>query len=119
MKWKAKGGTVEFVRDTVFKVDITGATMTCYLTKDSTEIYDFTGTYYPDHVFTVLPERADNTGEGQDMTAKSVNASVTDFSIDVTRGEFTCDSSLLTHSTYFREPVRGILTDRACADIIT
>ncbi len=112
MKWKAKGGTVEFVRDTVFKVDITGATMTCYLTKDSTEIYDFTGTYYPD-LFSLYCHKGLITWEKAGYDRQSVNASVTDFSIDVTKGEFTCDSSLLTHSTYFREPVKGILTDRA------
>ena len=112
MKWKAKGGTVEFVRDTVFKVDITGATMTCYLTKDSTEIYDFTGTYYPD-LFSLYCQKGLITWEKAGYDRQSVNASVTDFSIDVTKGEFTCDSSLLTHSTYFREPVKGILSDRA------
>ncbi|MCU0378287.1 MAG: hypothetical protein MUC78_08505 [Bacteroidales bacterium] len=112
MKWKAKGGSVEFVRDTIFKVDITGATMTCYLTRDSTEIYDFTGTYYPDQ-FSLYCHKGLVTWEKAGYDRESVNASITDFTIDVTKGEFTCDSSLLTHSTYFREPVKGKLTDRA------
>ncbi len=48
VRWKTKGGTVEFDRDTVLKIDIKTVTLTCFLGKDSTEIYDFSGTYFPD-----------------------------------------------------------------------
>ena len=111
LRWKAKGGTTEFVRDTVFKVDITDATMTCYLNKDSTEIFNFTGSYFPDS-FTLYCQRGLVTWEKAGYDPAAVNAVVSEFSIDVTKSEYTCDSSLLTHSTYFRDPVKGMLTDR-------
>lgn len=112
IKWKAKGGTTEFVRDTLFKVMIEGATMTCYQATDSTEIYDFTGIYYPD-VFLLHCINGVVTWEKAGYNREDVSATVTDFDIDVTKSEFTCDSSFLTHSTYFRQPVQGKLTDRA------
>ncbi|MCJ7819910.1 MAG: hypothetical protein MUP53_01805, partial [Bacteroidales bacterium] len=117
VRWKTKEGTVEFARDTVLKIDIKAVTLTCFLGKDSTEIYDFTGTYYPD-AFRLHCQKGTVTWEKAGYDPAKVFATVSDFDIDVTRSEFTCDSSLLTHSTYFREPVLGTLSDRA-VEIIT
>lgn len=111
VKWKAKKGKVEFVRDTIFKISITDATMTCYLNSDSTEIFDFSGTYYPD-VFLLHCDKGKVTWEKAGYKSSDVFATLSDFDIDATKSEFTCDSSLLTHSTYFPKPVKGILTDR-------
>jgi hypothetical protein len=111
LRWKAKNGKVEFVRDTIFRIHITDATMTCFLNRDSTEIYDFSGTYFPD-IFTLRCDKGRITWEKAGYKSSDVYALVSDFDIDATKSEFTCDSSLLTHSTYFREPVKGILTDK-------
>jgi hypothetical protein len=112
VRWKTKGGTVEFDRDTVLKIDIKTVTLTCFLGKDSTEIYDFSGTYFPDK-FLMHCDKGKITWEKAGYDRSKVFATVSDFDIDVTKSEFTCDSSLLTHTTYFREPVKGKLMDRA------
>jgi len=112
VKWKTQGGSVEFARDTVLKIDIKTVTLKCFLSKDSTEIYDFSGTYYPD-VFRLHCDKGTVTWEKAGYDRSKVFATVSDFDIDVTKSEFTCDSALLTHTTYFREPVKGKLTDRA------
>ncbi len=112
VRWKTKEGTVEFARDTVLKIDIKAVTLTSFLGKDSTEIFDFTGTYYPD-IFLLHCETGTVTWEKAGYDPSKVFATVSDFDINVTRSEFTCDSALLTHETYFREPVWGTLTDRA------
>ncbi len=112
VRWKTKGGTVEFDRDTVLKIDIKTVTLTCFLGKDSTEIYDFSGTYFPD-IFIMHCDKGTVTWEKAGYDRSTVFATVSDFNIDVTKSEFTCDSSLLTHTTYFREPVKGRLKDRA------
>ncbi len=112
VKWKTKDGTVEFERDTVLKIDIKAVTLTCFLSKDSTEIYDFTGTYYPDK-FLLHCDKGTVTWEKAGYDRSKVFATISDFDIDVTKSEFTCDSSLLTHPTYFSVPVKGKLTDRA------
>jgi hypothetical protein len=111
LRWKAKNGDVRFVRDTIFRISISDATMTCYLNKDSTEIYNFSGTYYPD-VFRLHCDNGKITWEKAGYKSTDVYATVSDFDIDATKSEFRCDSSLLSHSTYFPQPVKGILTDR-------
>ncbi len=112
VKWKTRDGRVEFVRDTVLKIDIRAVTLKAFLGKDSTEIYDFTGTYYPD-AFLLHCQEGKVTWEKAGYSPTAVYAIVSGFDIDVTKSEFTCDSSLLTHPTYFQQPVSGKLTDRA------
>ncbi|MFZ2286855.1 MAG: hypothetical protein WAV93_07715 [Bacteroidales bacterium] len=114
VRWKTKDGTVKFVRDTVLKIEIKAVTLKAFLGKDSTEIYDFTGTYYPD-VFRLHCQEGRVTWEKAGYDPATVFAMVSDFDIDVTKSEFTCDSSLLTHPTYFQQPVPGRLSDRAVA----
>lgn len=112
VRWKTREGTVKFVRDTVLKIEIKAVTLKAFLGKDSTEIYDFTGTYYPD-IFKLHCQKGTVTWEKAGYDPSEVYATVNSFDIDVTKSEFTCDSSLLTHPTYFQEPVAGRLSDRA------
>ena len=48
VKWKVKSSKLKFEHDTVFYVVISDATLTCYSQKDSTEIYNVSGVYYPE-----------------------------------------------------------------------
>ncbi|MDZ7634341.1 MAG: hypothetical protein U5L72_07875 [Bacteroidales bacterium] len=112
VRWKTRDGAVEFVRDTVLKIEIKAVTLKAFLGKDSTEIYDFTGTYYPD-IFKLHCQKGTVTWEKAGYDPSTVYATVSGFDIDVTKSEFTCDSSLLTHPTYFQQPVAGKLSDRA------
>ena len=112
VRWKAKDGKVEFARDTVLKVEIEAVTLTAFLGKDSTSILNFTGTYYPD-LFLLYCRDGLVTWEKAGYDPSAVFARISDFTIDVTKSEYSCDSALLTHPTYFREPVPGRLTDRA------
>ena len=48
VKWKVKNNTLKFLHDTAFYVAVSNATLTCYSQKDSTEIYNVTGKYYPE-----------------------------------------------------------------------
>ncbi len=112
VRWKATEGKVEFARDTVLKIDIEAVTLTAYLGKDSTRILNFTGTYYPD-IFRLHCQEGRVTWEKAGYDPSKVFARISDFDIDVTRSEFSCDSAQLTHPTYFQQPVAGRLTDRA------
>ena len=112
VRWKATHGKVEFARDTVLKIDIEAVTLTAYLGRDSTQILNFTGTYYPD-IFRLHCQEGTVTWEKAGYDPSRVFARISDFDIDVTKSEFTCDSALLTHPTYFQVPVPGKLTDRA------
>ncbi|MCB0801344.1 MAG: hypothetical protein KDB91_12635, partial [Bacteroidales bacterium] len=112
VRWKTRDGKVEFARDTVLKINIEAVTLTGFLGKDSTTILNFTGTYYPD-IFQLWCKEGTVTWEKAGYEPSAVYAKISDFVIDVTKSEFTCDSALLTHPTYFREPVPGRLFDRA------
>lgn len=114
VRWKTRDGSAEFVRDTVLKIEIKAVTLKAFLGKDSTEIYDFTGIYYPD-IFKLHCQKGTVTWEKAGYDPATVFATVSGFDIDVTKSEFTCDSSLLTHPTYFQQPVPGKLSDRAVA----
>lgn len=48
VKWKVKNSTLKFLYDTAFYAAVSNATLTCYSQRDSTEIYNVSGSYYPD-----------------------------------------------------------------------
>ncbi len=92
---------------------ITDATLTCYSQKDSTEIYNASGAYYPElQIF--KGKKGIVTWEKAGYAKDEVFATLTDYTINTTKSSFTIDSVKLSHKTYFKEPVSGgSLTDQA------
>ncbi len=114
VSWKVKNADLVFVHDTLFNIKVTDATLTCYSQRDSTEIYNVTGIYYPDlQIF--KGSKGIVTWEKAGFDKNDVFAEMSDYSINVTRNSFSCDSARLMHKTYFKEPVYGILTDQAAS----
>ncbi len=111
MKWKVKNARLNFLHDTVFKAFINNATLTCYSQKDSTEIYNVSGVYYPEFQQfhgtkgTVTWEKAGFPGD-------EVFAELQSFYVNTSKNSFSVDSAKLTHKTYFKTPVLGFLTDQ-------
>lgn len=112
VKWKVKSGDLRFDRDTAFRVDLNNATLTCYSQKDSTEIYNVTGSYYPS-VRLLRGKKGTVTWEKVGFPRQDVFAELSDYTINVTRNNFTCDSARLTYTGYFKKPEYGSLTDQA------
>lgn len=111
VKWKVKNSEIKFMHDTVYFASVTNATLTCYSQKDSTEIYNVTGKYYPDlQIFSGTKGLI--TWEKAGYSRDNVSAEIGEFSINITTNNFTIDSVKLSHITYFTEPVYGTLTDR-------
>ncbi len=103
---------LKFVHDTVFKIAVKDVTLTCYSQRDSTEIYNASGTFFPD----MKQFRGDKgivTWEKAGYAREDVFAEISEYTIDVTRNTFTCDSARLMHKAYFKKPVYGVLTDQA------
>jgi hypothetical protein len=109
--WKAKGGKLEFVHDTVFYIKVTGSTLVCYSQRDSTEIINATGSYFPEYQ-QFHGETGRVTWEKAGYEPAEVFAEISNYIINTARNNFSVDSALLTHKTYFREPVMGSLTDQ-------
>ncbi|HPF04098.1 MAG TPA: hypothetical protein PLV06_00280 [Bacteroidales bacterium] len=112
LRWKVKNSKPVFGHDTAFAAEIQNATLTCYTMRDSTEIYNVSGVY--------IPETMEFHGTGGRITwekagypAGDVFADLEDYIINTSRNNFIIDSAWLTHKTYFKEPVRGVLSDQA------
>jgi hypothetical protein len=112
IKWKVKNAELEYVHDTVFMVVIKNATLTCYSQRDSTEIYNASGIYFPDiQLFHGSAGKVtwEKAGYGKD----DVYAMIDDYIINTAKNNFTIDSAKLFHSVYFKTPVYGVLYDNA------
>lgn len=109
--WKIKGNNLKFLLDTVFYVKITNATLTCYSQKDSTEIYNVTGIFFPE-LQQFRGEKGIITWEKAGYPREDVFAELSDYIINTIKNNFTADSVKLTHKTYFKKPVSGKLTDQ-------
>lgn len=111
-KWKVKNSTLEFRHDTTFFIEIKNATLTCFAQKDSTEIYNVSGVYFPDNqIFHGSKGRI--TWEKAGYAPDELYAESDDYTINTGKNNFTIDSALLTHKTYFRIPVKGVVVDQA------
>ena len=112
VKWKVKNAELKFFHDTVFYIVLNNITLTCYSQRDSTEIYNASGIYYPDYQ-QFRGTKGKVTWEKAGYPGSDVYAEISDYTIDITRNAFTCDSARLMHKTYFKKPVYGVLTDQA------
>ncbi|MBG0857964.1 MAG: hypothetical protein IQL11_00565, partial [Bacteroidales bacterium] len=112
LRWKVKNRDLQFLHDTVFYVGVTDATLTCYSSRDSTEIFNVTGYYYPD-IQQFRGTKGIVTWEKAGYAREDVFAELYDFTINTARNTFTADSARLNHKTYFKEPVYGTLSDQA------
>jgi hypothetical protein len=112
VKWKVKNNTLKFLHDTAIYVNVSNVTLTCYSQKDSTEIYNVTGNYFPE-TQQFRGKKGIITWEKAGFSPKEVFAELTDYSINMTKSSISIDSVLLTHTTYFKQPVEGLLTDQA------
>jgi hypothetical protein len=112
VKWKIKNENLKFSFDSVFKVTMTNVVLACYALKDSTEIYKVSGVYFPEKL-SFQGTSGMITWEKAGYSKDDVFAEFNNYLIDVTRSIFKVDSARLTHKTYFKTPVFGILTDKA------
>ena len=112
VKWKVKNNELKFLHDTSIYVAVSNSTLTCYFQSDSTELYNVTGNYYPE-IKQFIGTKGIVTWEKAGFPRKDVFAELTDFSINMTKSSFTVDTAKLTYTNYFKEPVKGLLEDRA------
>ncbi|OFY63075.1 MAG: hypothetical protein A2V64_09550 [Bacteroidetes bacterium RBG_13_43_22] len=112
IQWKVKGNPLKFLHDTVFYVEITNSTLTCYSQKDSTEIYNATGYYFPE-IQQFHGKKGIITWEKAGYDRENVFAEIENYNINIAKNSFTVDSAKLNHKTYFKTPVYGLLSDQS------
>jgi hypothetical protein len=111
VKWKVKNSSLKFLHDTAFYVSVTDATLTCYSMKDSTELYNVTGKYYPE-IHRFIGTKGIVTWEKAGYTREEVYCDLGSYSLDTEKSSFKIDSVMFRHTTYFKEPVIGSMTDQ-------
>jgi hypothetical protein len=110
--WKVKGGKMVFRADSLFGVVISDATLTCVSQKDSTEIFNVSGIYYPGMQY-FRGTKGTVTFEKAGYPRDEVFSDLGRFFINTTRNGFSVDSAMLNHKGYFKKPVKGKLSDQA------
>jgi hypothetical protein len=111
VRWKVKNCELRFLHDTNLYVTITNATLTCYSQKDSTEIYNVSGNYFPD-IQQFKGTKGTITWEKAGFKKEDVSAEIKNYTINITRNNFSIDSAKLRHYLYFKEPVYGSISDQ-------
>jgi hypothetical protein len=112
VKWKIKNENLKFSFDSIFKVIVTDATLTCYAQKDSSEIYMVNGLYLPETQY-FNGTSGIITWEKAGYSKDDVFAEVNNYQINLTKNNFVIDSAKLTNKKYFKDRVYGVLTDQA------
>ncbi|HOM41201.1 MAG TPA: hypothetical protein PK064_09845 [Bacteroidales bacterium] len=111
VKWKIKGQNTTFEYDTSFFINAQNVTLTAFSQKDSIEIYDVTGKYFPENTMfrgvigTVYFEKAG-------YPRNEAFAEIRNYSINLQRAAYEVDSALFTYKTFFEKPEYGKLTDQ-------
>ncbi len=110
--WKIKGTDIHFSYDTIFRVDVNNVTLTVRSGKDSSEIFNVKGTYYPE-IAEFRGKKGSIYWNKAGYSKEDVFTEIFEYTINTTKTSFSADSAQLTHKTYFKQPVFGKLSDQA------
>ena len=113
-RWKVNRGSIRFISDTLYSVSVTNATLTCFSQRDSTMIYNASGQYSPvTQIFTGIQGTV--SWEKAGFNPEDVSTELSNFSLNLTRNNYTVDSARLKYRAYFAEPVYGSFSDRVAS----
>ena len=113
-RWKLLGTDIRFSFDTTLKINVNDISLVAYSGRDSTLIYNVSGVYYPE-INEFQGDKGIITWEKAGYNKENVFAEISNYRISTLKTLFTIDSARLTHKTYFKEPVYGLLTDQAAS----
>lgn len=108
--WKYRGGDFYFFTDTVLKLKFTGGDLICTSGRDSSEIFQTNGTYYPHKNYW----RGENGQLNWKRVGKSdvMSAVFSHYFIYLKRSQYSADSVVFTDKKYFKVPMLGRLTEK-------
>jgi hypothetical protein len=117
-KWVASTGDYTFEFDTIPKISFPAMDLTCYAKGDSSVIYGIKGYYYP-----LTKTFSGNNGKlyfnRAGLNQNDVYADLLVTQVDLTSSEWSCDSAVFYNKTYFKQPLRGKVTDKILANVKT
>ena len=110
--WKATSDQYRITADSTLKVTFEKTDLICYSQRDSAVLYETGGTYS----ITTLRwngEKGRITWQRAGYDPSMVYALLGRYAIDMSKSEYKADSVLFYHQAYFKEPLKGVLTDKA------
>jgi hypothetical protein len=109
--WYAMGKNFRFLYDTTIKIVYPKTRLKCKHHKDSIRIYDTKGVYYP---FKRQWEGKGGrvTWERAGFSSDQVYATLSQYSIDMTKAAYEADSVRFINKLYFDKPILGKLKDK-------
>ncbi len=108
--WKYRGGEFQYFIDTVLKVRFTGGDLICASRKDSSEIIQTNGIYYP--LTNLWMGEAGLLEWRRVEKADEMSALLSRYSINLKFSQYTADSVVFTDKKYFKIPMLGRLDEK-------
>jgi hypothetical protein len=112
VQWQYTGDDFRLITDsTNLAISIKNCLLTCYSKRDSIQIINTSGTFYPlenrwtGKTGTVTWQRAG-------LDPNEVYVRLNNYRIELNRSEYTADSVMFNYSKYFKQPVMGVLKDK-------
>jgi hypothetical protein len=109
--WYASSTDFEFIVDEKLKIVFNKTNLTCKIKKDSIDIFETSGVYYP----TTNQWQGKNgfvTWERADYDPNNVKADLKNYKIDFSKSGYIADSATFYNKIYFDESILGRLTDQ-------
>ena len=109
--WKASKPDYRFVFDKEIKVNFNKTDITCYSKKDSIQIFNTEGEFYP---LSDLWKGSEGlvTWERGGYNRDDVFAILPDYEINMTKSEYKVEDVTFTNKLYFKTPLKGTLHDK-------
>jgi hypothetical protein len=118
LQWRYYGGTWSLVSDSIPVFVISDATLTCYATRDSLNLFNVSGAFDPlNSLWSGTKGRITWGRAGLSETA--VYADFANHQIQLSSSEYTIDSAWLRYPDYFNFPLHGRISDRVVAGAVT
>lgn len=116
VNWHSDNRDFSFSFDSLPKISFPALTLTAVAKGDSSVIYNTKGIYYPTlEKFYGNGGRVDWRRAGWDL--KQIYATLKNYTVDVSRAEFTADSVTFYNPHFFKEPLTGKYLDKILASV--
>lgn len=109
--WKVDSTNFSMVYQNDFEINLEKTTIRGYAQRDSVVITNARGVYIPSAV-RWIGKSGHVTWERAGYPAEEVWADLANYTIEMTQSTYQADSVLFMNSTYFEQPVRGVLRDK-------
>ena len=112
VKWQLSDNNYQFIKDKkTFKVKVPKTNLTAYAKKDSSNIYETTGEYFP-MTRKWIGNGGKITWERAKLPRDQISAALGRYTIDMSKSNFKADSVQFIYTKFFQKPIYGSLSEK-------